>query len=221
MTWSIVARDPESNRFGIAISTCALAVGAICPWTRAGVGAVSTQATSNPLYGPAILDQLAAGATAEEAITRITAGDDGRAHRQVHAISARGDNHAFTGDACIDWCGHLLAERVSVAGNMLAGAPVVEASMARYEANTALPFADRLLTALEAGQAAGGDKRGRQSAALLIQGGEVYADLNLRVDDHADPMRELWRIYELAKQHHIPYRDRMPTAANPAGVYGA
>ena len=174
MTWSIVARDQKSGRFGIAISTCAFAVGAICPWSRAGVGALSTQAHTNPLHGPLAIDLMARGLPVTEALAMTLAHDAGREIRQVHGVDAKGNVFAHTGANCVDWCGHLTGENVTVAGNMLAGPAVVADTLARYEAGAGLEFGDRLLTALEAGEAAGGDKRGKQSAALLIQGSEPY-----------------------------------------------
>jgi uncharacterized Ntn-hydrolase superfamily protein len=219
MTWSIVVREPASGRFAIAIATRFLAVGALCPWARAGVGAVATQAQVNPLYGAMTLDALAGGAAPEAAIAWAMRADKGREVRQVHAVDSQGRSHAHTGAACVEWCGHLCRPDVSVAGNMLAGAEVIEATLETWLARAELPLAERLLAALDAGEAAGGDKRGRQSAALLLQGPETYAELDLRVDDHAEPLVELRRIYEAAKRVHLPFRAAMPTAANPSGLF--
>ena len=113
MTWSIVAREAETGRFAIAIASRFLAVGSLCPWAGAGVGAVATQARVNPLYGPALLELMADGVAPEDAISRVRAADEGRAHRQVHAIDARGRNWAATGESCVEWCGHLVADEVS------------------------------------------------------------------------------------------------------------
>jgi uncharacterized Ntn-hydrolase superfamily protein len=219
MTWSIVVREPATDRFGIGISTRFLAVGALCPWTRAHVGAVATQAQVNPLYGPAVLDAMAAGVAPGKAIEAAVRGDAGEAWRQVHAVDARGRSFARTGTSCTGWCGHRHLQDVSVAGNMLTGPEVIEATLEAYFAGPLLPLAERLLTALDAGQAAGGDKRGRQSAALRIQGPELYAELDLRVDNHAEPLAELRRVYQVAKDVHLPFRAAMPTAANPSGIF--
>lgn len=219
MTWSVVARDRETSAFGVSISTCHLAVGSTCPWLRSGVGAVSTQATTNPLYGAAILDLMADGVTAAEAIESVTSADAGRDHRQVHAIDARGRNGAHTGTRCFEWCGHLVGDDVSVAGNMLANERVVAASLDAWNGAAGAPFAERLLAALDAGQQAGGDKRGRQSAALIVYSSEVYPDIDLRVDDHPDPVAELLRLYEVAKEVSLPALGTVPRAGNPAGIY--
>lgn len=221
MTWSVVARDRETSAFGVSISTCHLAVGSTCPWLRSGVGAVSTQATTNPLYGAAILDLMADGVTAADAIESVTSADAGRDHRQVHAIDARGRNGAHTGTRCFEWCGHLVGDDVSVAGNMLANERVVAASLDAWNGAAGTPFAERLLAALDAGQQAGGDKRGRQSAALIVYSSEVYPDIDLRVDDHPDPVAELLRLYEVAKEMSLPALGTVPRADNPAGIYDA
>ena len=219
MTWSIVVRESASGRFAVAVATRFLAAGAICPWTRAGVGAVSTQAQVNPLYGPKVIEAMAAGDAPEAAIAFAIRGDAGESWRQLHAVDAQGRSFARTGSNCVGWCGHLTRENVSVAGNMLTGPEVIEATLETYLSLPSLRLAERLLAALDAGQAAGGDKRGRQSAALRIQGPERYAELDLRVDDHADPLAELRRVYEVAKLIHMPFRAAMPTAANPSGVF--
>ncbi len=218
MTWSIVAREAETGRFAIAIASRFFAVGSLCPWTRAGVGAVATQARVNPLYGPAILDLMADGLAPEAAIARVQAADEGRVHRQVHAIDARGRNAAVTGRTCVEWCGHALADEVSVAGNMLAGAAVVTSTLAAYHAGAGLPLAERLLAAMDAGEAEGGDKRGRQSAAVVIQGAEPFADLDLRVDDSPAPLTELRRLLAVAEEVYLPFRAAMPTTARPSGI---
>ena len=219
MTWSIVARDAETRALGVAIATKFFAVGALCPHARSGVGALSTQALVNPIFGPRGLRLLGEGVPAQAAVDRLIAGDEGRAHRQLHIIDAAGRIGAHTGKSCIDWCGHLARENFSVAGNMLAGAPVIESTAAAYERTRGLPFAERLMAALEAGEAAGGDKRGKQSAALVICSTEEYPDLDLRVDDHQDPLKELRRLYAVAHERFLIFRDFLPTARDPAGVY--
>ncbi len=168
MTWSIVARDPETGYFGIAIATRFFAVGALCPWTEAKLGALSTQATMNPTLGPRGLALLREGNPAPAALEMLMRADEGRAIRQVHLIDAEGRSAAYTGAECIDWAGQRAGEVVSVAGNMLAGAAVIDETLAAYRANLEAPFVERLLAAMEGGEAAGGDKRGKQSAALVI-----------------------------------------------------
>jgi uncharacterized Ntn-hydrolase superfamily protein len=217
VTWSIVARD-SSGAFGVAIASRFFAVGALCPYLRSGVGAVSTQALVNPLLGPRVLDLLAEGIQPAPAIARVVGDDDGRDHRQLHAIDAAGRIAAHTGTACIDWRGHTSGADYSIAGNMLAGPQVLAETARAYEEGSALPFAERLLAALDAGDAAGGDKRGRQSAALLIHTTEDYPALDLRVDDHEQPFRELRRLYEKSLERFQPFTSCLASRARPAGV---
>lgn len=217
MTWSIVARD-SSGAFGIAIASRFFAVGALCPHGRSGVGAVSTQALVNPLYGARALALLAGGQPPDEVVRRLAAADEGRDHRQVHVIDSAGRTAAYTGAQCIEWCGHTSGPGYSVAGNMLVGAAVLEASARAYAAAAGLPFAERLLAALDAGDAAGGDKRGRQSAALAIHTTEEYPALDLRVDDHEQPFVELRRLYEKSLERFQAFAACLPTRAQPAGI---
>ena len=217
MTWSIIARDP-SGAFGIAIASRFFAVGALCPFGRSGSGALSTQALVNPLYGQRGLDALARGEAPGSIVAALIAGDDGRDHRQVHLIDAYGRSAAHTGAACIGWCGHRQGDGWSVAGNMLAGPQVLDATEGAYEANATQPFAQRLLAALQAGEDAGGDKRGKQGAALLIYTTEDYAALNLRVDDHPEPLAELRRLYEKSLERFQPFVSCLPSRGNPAGI---
>ena len=219
MTWSIVARDGSGGKFAIAIATKFFAVGALCPYVRAGVGAIASQAMVNPLYGRRGLRLLAEGVPAATAIELLVADDDGRDTRQVHLIDRLGRNAAFTGADCVDWAGHQVAADVSVAGNMLVGPDVVGDTLRAYQAGARLPLAERLLDAMDVGQAAGGDKRGRQSAALLAYGNEEYPELDLRVDDHADPLVELRRLYQVAQQRYVFFRRALPTRDNPSGVH--
>ena len=216
MTWSILARDGD-GRFGVAIASRFFAVGALCVHTRRGVGALATQALMNPLYGPAGLARLAAGATPAEVVAGLTAADRGRAQRQLHAMGASGSAAAHTGEACIDWCGHVIGPDFSVAGNMLAGPQVLRATVDAFVAQAALPLAPRLLAAMAAGEAAGGDKRGKQSAALRIHGDEDYPDLDIRVDDHGEPMAELQRLYAVSLQRFQPFIACLPGRHDPVG----
>ena len=217
MTWSIVARD-ASGAFGVAIASRFFAVGALCPHARAGVGALATQALVNPLYGFPGLEMLAHGSTATEVIANLTTADHGRDHRQVHAIDAHGRTAAHTGSACIGWCGHIAGPGYSIAGNMLAGASVLDDSATAYERTADLPFAERLLAALDAGDAAGGDKRGKQAAALLIVTTEDYPFLTLRVDDHEEPFVELRRLYDKSLERFQPFTACLPRKSSPAGM---
>ena len=220
MTWSIVARD-ASGALGVAVSSRFFAVGALCPFGRSRVGALSTQALCNPLYGPAALEAMAAGEAPDDIVARLTRADDGRDQRQLHLIDAAGRIGQFTGRDCVGWCGHLRGDGYSVAGNMLAGAQVIEATAKRYEAEASAPstpFALRLLRALQAGEDAGGDKRGKQAAALLIYTTEAYPALDLRVDDHAEPLAELQRLYEKSLERYQPFVSCLPCADRPSGI---
>jgi uncharacterized Ntn-hydrolase superfamily protein len=223
MTFSIVARDPSTGMLGIAVTTKFFGVGSLCPFARTGVGAVATQALVNPTYGPRGLDLLASGLSPDSVADRLLSEDEGRDHRQLHLISADGVVAARSGAECIDWFGHQTypAAGFSVAGNMLAGPAVIaEAARGYQAARSDAAFADRLIQALEAGQAAGGDKRGRQSAALLVVGSEVYPYLDIRVDDNPDPVVELRRLYVESQVEYLPFKDKLPTANNPAGLFG-
>ena len=217
MTWSILARD-EAGHFGVAIASRFFAVGALCVHTRRGVGAVSTQALMNPLYGPAALEWLAQGKSAADTVATLTAADAGRDQRQLHVLPAVGAGAAHTGAACVDWCGHQLHENFSVAGNMLAGPDVVEATAQAFIATAGQPLAERLLAAMAAGEAAGGDKRGKQSAALRIHGDEDYPQLDMRVDDHLEPMVELQRLYQVSLERFQPFAACLAGRLNPVGI---
>ncbi len=218
MTWSIVARDPVTGAFGVAVTTKFFAVGALCPHAQGGIGALATQALVNPTWGPRGLGLLRAGASAAETLQSLVASDAGRETRQLHIVDAWGQSAQFTGADCIGWCGHQAGQGFSVAGNMLAGAAVVAATAASFAASSK-PLAERLLDALDAGQAEGGDKRGKQSAALLVYGSEDYPELSLRVDDHAEPLAELRRLFGLAQGRFSAFRKFMATKADPSGIY--
>ena len=183
MTWSIVAHDPATGAFAVAVATKAFAVGASCPFVRSGVGAVSTQSFTNRYLGPAILDAMARGLPPDAAIEGALAGDAGRGLRQVHAVDRHGRTAAWTGQNCVEWCGGVAAPGISVAGNMLSGEPTIAATLATWQARADLDMPERLMLAMEAGEAAGGDRRGRQSAAMVLTTTEDFPDLNLRVDD--------------------------------------
>ena len=217
MTWSLLARDADGS-FGVAIASRFLSVGGLCVHTRRGVGALSTQALLNPLYGPAGLSMLAEGVHAEDVVARLTDVDEGRAQRQLHVIGAHGRAAGYTGKHCIDWCGHRAFEDFSVAGNMLVGTDVLDATVAAYAAGAGVPLAERLIAAMDAGERAGGDKRGKQAAALRIHGDEDYPSLDLRVDDHDEPLAELRRLYEKSLERLQPFVACLPGRRDPVGL---
>jgi uncharacterized Ntn-hydrolase superfamily protein len=219
MTWSIVARDPKTGAFGVAVATKFFAVGSICPYGRSDVGAISTQALVNPYYGINGLKMLAAGVPAPDALRLLVEADIGHASRQFHIVDAAGRNAAHTGLDCVEWSGHVLGEGVSVAGNMLAGPQVIHETLKAYQANLDQPLDERLLRGLEAGDAAGGDKRGRQSACLVIHAGEEYSQLDIRVDDHALPLAELRRLRDVARTHYLPFKSALAKKGDPVGIY--
>lgn len=207
-TFSIVAYDPENGDLGVAVQSKFLAVGAVVPWAKAGVGAVATQAWANTTYGPEGLRLMAEGLSAQEALERLIEADEDRARRQVGMVDAHGNAAAYTGEGCFEWAGHIVGEGFACQGNILVSEETVQA-MARTFEESEGELADRLVAALEAGQEAGGDSRGRQSAALLVvrqKGG--YGGLNdrridLRVDDHPTPIQELKRLLELHKLYFL------------------
>ncbi len=199
MTFSIVARDPATGDLGVAVASKFLAVGSVVPWARAGVGAVATQALANVTFGPEGLAALEGGGDAEGVVARLIGADEGREDRQLGIVDAQGGAASHTGSGCLPWAGGRIGDGVAVQGNILAGPEVVDAMLAAFSGTTgALP--DRLVTALLAGDRAGGDARGRQSAALLVvragggYGGTTDRWIDLRVDDHTDPVIELRRL---------------------------
>jgi uncharacterized Ntn-hydrolase superfamily protein len=200
-TFSIVAADLEAGEVGCAVQSKYFSVGLVVPWVRAGIGAVATQAAGVAVYGPRVLDALARGAAPEEALRDVLADDAGRETRQLGVVSADGRAASFTGESCLDWAGHRTGPGFAVQGNILAGEAVVEEMAQAYE-ETVGPLAERLVAALEAGQAAGGDRRGQQSAALIVERAGAAADsregidriCDLRVEDHERPIAELRRL---------------------------
>jgi uncharacterized Ntn-hydrolase superfamily protein len=201
-TFSIVAFDSGTEELGVAVQSKFLAVGSIVPWARAGVGAVATQAMANFDYGPRGLELMSRGKTAEETVEALISADDEREHRQVGVVDARGRAATFTGSECFEWAGGVTGESYAAQGNILIGQETVEAMAKTFE-SAGDDLAGRLLTALDAGQAAGGDSRGKQSAALLVvregggYGGNNDRSVDLRVDDHPEPIKELIRLREL------------------------
>jgi uncharacterized Ntn-hydrolase superfamily protein len=218
MTWSIIARDRATGQFGIAVTTRFFAVGARVPHIAAGIGAIATQALVNPYYGIDGLKLLREGHKPREILEMLIAADAGRESRQLHIMDAGGRIASHTGRECIDWCGHVEGDGFSIAGNMLAGASVLDDTAKAYTANERLPFAQRLIAAMQSGEAAGGDKRGKQSAALLIYGEEDWSALDLRVDDHSDPLAELERLERVSRERWVHFRQFLPTRKNPAGI---
>ena len=216
MTWSILARD-NGGHFGAAIASRFFAVGALCVHTQRGVGALSTQALMNPLYGPAGLMLLAQGHAPAAVVAALTATDAGQAQRQLHVLGSQGAGAAHTGASCVDWCGHVARDDFSVAGNMLAGPQVIEATAEAYLRSAGRPLAERLLAAMAAGEAAGGDKRGKQAAALRIQGHEDRLELDLRVDDHSEPVRELQRLHDVSLERFQPFMACLASRRDPVG----
>ena len=205
-TYSIVGCDLEARQWGVAVQSKFLAVGSVVPWAEAEVGAVATQAYANPGYGPNGLTLLREGLSASEVVERLTAADDGRDDRQLGVVDAQGGSASWTGPGCNDWAGGRTGSCYAAQGNILVGEETVAALAETFEASQDRPLAERLIEALAAAQAAGGDSRGQQSAALLVverNGG--YAGLSdvlvdVRVDDHEQPIGELRRIYELHQQ---------------------
>jgi uncharacterized Ntn-hydrolase superfamily protein len=219
MTFSIAARCPETGMVGVAVSTALLCVGQLCPFPRAGIGAISTQSFVNPYLGLHGLDYLSEGMDATAVRDRLAADDEGRTLRQFSVVDRNGNSAAYTGSDCVNWCGHRTGDGYAVAGNMLVGEATIAAMADSYEASVGTPFVERLVLALEAGQAAGGDKRGRQSAALKVMNTEDYPSVDIRVDDHPDPVVELRRIWGLYNQGFADVLQMMPTKAHPAGTF--
>ena len=203
MTFSIVAFDPDSGSSGIAVASKFLAVGAVVPWGRAGAGAVATQAMANLSYGPQGLDLLANGLSADHAVAQLTDADDEREHRQVGMVHTQGRGATFTGGSCLDWAGGQAGDGFAIQGNILAGPQVVAAMADAWKERAGEAFERRLVAALAAGDQAGGDRRGRQSAALRVwregaaYGGVLDIAIDLRVDDHRMPIDELGRLLNL------------------------
>ncbi|MFN3151456.1 DUF1028 domain-containing protein [Bremerella sp.] len=218
-TFSIVAYDPQTGDLGIAVASKVLGVGCIVPWGQAGRGAIATQSAANTAYGPEGL-KLLKDKSAEEVVQQLTSGDEGRAIRQLGIVDAQGRAASFTGDGCNAWAGHVVGEHFTVQGNLLAGEKVIEDMAAKYrEASQSGEgeLADWLMAALAAGDKAGGDKRGKQSAALMVYrngagygGNDRYIDL--RVDDHAQPVTELARLLEVHKSFFAGAHRRVPAA---------
>ena len=217
MTWSLLAREPNGT-LGVAIASKFFAVGALCVHTQRGVGAVSTQALMNPLLGPLGLKLMQSGITSQQVMQDLLQTDAGRDQRQVHVLPLQGEAVAHTGKACIDWCGHISGPDFSIAGNMLAGPQVLAETARVFQATQGMPLAERLILAMQAGEDAGGDKRGKQSAALRIHADEDYLQLDLRVDDHEEPLLELRRLYDKSLERFQPFLSCLPSRHNAVGL---
>jgi len=217
MTWSIIANDSATGQIGIAVATRFFAVGARVPHIAAGIGGIATQALVNPYYGIDGLNLLRERKGPQEIVNVLIAADSGRESRQLHIMDTAGRVAAHTGKECVGWCGHIQGEGFSIAGNMLVGRRVLNDTADAYAANR-LPFAQRLIAAMRAGEAAGGDKRGKQSAALLIYATEEWSALDLRVDDNPDPLTELERLERVSRERWVHFRKFLPTRENPAGI---
>jgi uncharacterized Ntn-hydrolase superfamily protein len=219
-TFSIVARDSQNGDLGIAVASKFLAVGSVVPWARAGAGALATQAMANLSYGPDGLALLDQGRSAQEALDALLANDEQREHRQIGIVDTRGGAAAHTGAQCMDWAGHIVGAGFATQGNILAGAGVIQA-VAETFTRAEGELAERLLAALAAGDTAGGDRRGRQSAALYVAraggsyGGVLDRYVDLRVDDHPAPVPELARLLKLHRFYLTPPRqeDLLPIDA--------
>jgi uncharacterized Ntn-hydrolase superfamily protein len=203
MTFSIIARDPETGAFGVAVSTAVPAVGAVVPHVQPGTGAIATQSYTNVRLGIDGLALLERGLSPEAALSALLAEDEQRAVRQCAGVDARGRVFAYSGDQCVAWYGHRTGEGYSVQGNMLVGKETIDAMAEAFELAKG-HLSSRLLKALEAGQAAGGDKRGRESAALLVApfGDEAFGKIDVRVDLHEDPVAELRRIFNIMRERY-------------------
>jgi len=199
-TFSITARCPRTGQFGVAVASKYLAVGGVVPFVGAGVGAVATQARGKADYGPRTLDLLARGAEPEQVLRRFRAQDPEWEYRQLHMIDSGDHPACHTGDETVEWAGHRAAHHCTVAGNILTGPEVLEAMLKAFQADPDEPLACRLMAALLAGDQAGGDRRGKQSAALVVADTEPYPIVNVRVDDHPEAPAELERIFDLYRK---------------------
>lgn len=217
-TFSIVAFCPRSSELGVAVSTAVPAVGSMCPYVKAGVGAVSTQSWVNPYLAIEALRLMDAGHAAADALAAVLERDDAKDLRQIGVVDARGRAAAWSGAGCTQWFGHIVEDNFAVQGNMLVGAATIDDMARAFRRDPAQSLAERLLLALEAGQSAGGDKRGKQSAALKVYSIEDYPLLDLRVDEHARPVAELRRVYEIAKLQLLPFISGMPKRTGRPGA---
>ncbi|AXF55246.1 DUF1028 domain-containing protein [Salicibibacter kimchii] len=218
-TFSITARCEKTGQFGVAVSTNLPAVGSMCPFVKAEVGAIATQSFVNPYIGINGLKYLEVGMSAQEVLDHIKKEDPEPELRQFSIVDNTGQAVAFSGERCDGWYGHRVGNTYAVAGNMLVGEDTILEMEASFHKTVDLSLAERLMKALGAGQAAGGDKRGRQSAALKVVSTEDYPLVDLRVDEHSDPVNELARVYEVAQTDLFPFIESLPTIENPKGHF--
>ncbi len=218
MTFSVVAFDERTGRIGIAVASRFLAVGARNAFAKTGVGAIASQGLFNPFYGPRGLAILSAGASAADTLRMLVAADDGRDLRQLMVMDRHARFAAHTGASSGEICGHRIGRTFAVAGNLLTSEAVLSAMAETMETSSDLPFSRRLIEALQAGEKAGGDRRGRQSASLLVHDGEEYSLYDLRVDDHPDPLKELARLEAVARERWIHVRKVLPSRDMPHGI---
>lgn len=217
MTFSIVAKDPKTGAVGLAVASRFFAVGAMVPYVS-GQAAVASQAFVNPLWGIEALERLDKGDAPDDVLSDLVSRDLGQANRQAHMIAPDGRIAQHTGADCVDWAGHCHSDNVSIAGNMLAGPQVIADMLAAWEDARGQDMVERLLTAMDAGEAAGGDKRGRQSAALVVHDGQPYPALDIRADDHAEPLKELRRLLAVSEERFALFRNAMPSIDNFSGM---
>ncbi|EIJ41436.1 hypothetical protein BegalDRAFT_0518 [Beggiatoa alba B18LD] len=216
-TFSIVARCPQTHMLGIAMCTAIPAIGGLALHLQAQVGAIATQAKLNPYLGKLGLAQLATGLKADAVLQQLRLYDPAFETRQISIVDAQGNTAVHTGQACFTWCGHRQGEGYVIAANMMQDVQTVEAMETAFLKADDLPFAERLLMALIAGDKTGGDYRGRQSACLQLVQKEAYPYLDIRVDEHQTPVAELARIYQVCQQQLLPLMPLLPTQDNPAG----
>ena len=217
-TFSIAGRGERTGRLGVAVSTADVAAGRMVTWAKAGVGAVATQSWPSLYLAIDALGLMEQGKSAPEAMTAVLANDPGRSVRQLGVVDSRGESATFSGDECTTWYGGISGPNFAAQGNMLIRGETVSAMADAFQRTVELDLAERLVGAIEAGQAGGGDKRGRQCAALLVVDREAYPLWDLRVDESPDPVPELRRIFEIAKTDLLPFVEGLPTRANPLGA---
>lgn len=217
MTWSILVRDGATGALGAAVASRFFAVGALCIHVEGGVAALATQALVNPMYAVHAMPRLRQGAAPNAVLAALVEADPGRNQRQFHILDAQGRAAQHTGDGCVSWAGQVRGADVSVAGNMLAGPEVVTRTLDGFLSAEG-SLVERLLTAMEAGEAAGGDKRGRQSAGLKLCVADPYPDLDIRADDHPDPLAELRRLHRVSLERYAVFRCHLAGASDPHGT---
>ncbi|SIS75471.1 DUF1028 domain-containing protein [Salimicrobium salexigens] len=219
MTFSITAKCKETGQFGVAVSTKVPAVGALCPFTAPKAGAVATQSFVNPYIGINGVRYLNEGFSAEKVKEKVLKEDAQPAIRQFCIVDKDGNSAAFSGDECEGWYGHREGDHFAVAGSMLTGPETIQAMYDSFLETEGTPLSERLVIALQAGQDEGGDKRGRQSAAVRVSDTEEYPLVDLRVDEHPDPVKELYRIHQVAEEELFPFVGDLPTKDNPKGNF--